>query len=98
MLLLSLVLLLLAAVPRVKGPAESLIFFRAINDIGEKTFRERINNLTIEEYLSDLMAQCYRNAEIATAKFRWVRWSFVSLFVGVIFWLVTILLVYRGGQ
>lgn len=73
----------MAVLPRVSGPAKSLVFFGRVGQLGEDEYVERFKNATDWELLEDWSAQIHRNAQIACDKFSWVRksmwWSFLSV-------------------
>jgi len=88
LLLVSLLLLFLASIPRTKGPQDSRVFFEAIKETKPHDYLTAIRALTRDEYIADLAAQCHRNAEICSLKFRLVWGSTCLLFLAVIPWLV----------
>ncbi len=93
----SLLFVYLANYPRLKGPGESLTFFAAI---AKKTFREYQKSflaLNSSDYLSDLLEQCHRNAEIVDRKFWALRWAYRALFFAVVPWVVSVYLFKLAG-
>ncbi len=81
--------------PQTKGPATSLNFF---GGIANRTFREynaAFMKLSGSDYLSDLLEQCHRNAEIVSRKFSALKWAYRFLLVGVVPW-VLCLYYFRG--
>lgn len=89
-LLLSLFFLLLAALPRLKSPAPSLVFFGTVAEMEIKKYTAALQQCREEEYFHDLVSQCHRNAVIASIKHRFIRLAVVSLFVALPFWLTGI--------
>lgn len=73
----------MAVLPRVTGPARSLVFFGRIGPCGDTEYFEQFKKATDPELLEDWTAQIHRNAQIACDKFAWVRksmyWSFLSV-------------------
>lgn len=73
----------MAVLPRLNGPAKSLVFFGRIGQLDEAEFVERFKKATDDQLLEDWSAQIHRNAQIACMKFGWVHtgmvWSFLSL-------------------
>lgn len=73
----------MAAIPRLAGPPESMIYFGKVAERNGSDFVEAFTKLTDENFLSDLTTQIHRNAQIAQDKHRWVRksliWSFLSV-------------------
>lgn len=94
LLLGSILALALATFPRLDGPRNSLLFFAGIAALDRDQYASRLENVDDREVFSDFCAQIHRNAEIASAKFAWVRWSHRLLLAAIIPWLVTISLLY----
>jgi hypothetical protein len=94
----SLVCVALVSFPRVKGPRGSVVFFGGISQRNAGQFKEAVTALSDENYIEDLANQCHRNAEIATAKFKWVQIAFGCLFLSVPFWCLAVFLLYNGGN
>lgn len=73
----------MAVLPRVTGPANSLLFFGRIGNQKEHDYVEQLSQATAKKLLEDWATQIHRNAQIACDKFSWVRksmyWSFLSL-------------------
>ena len=73
----------MAVLPRVNGPAKSLVFFGRIGPCADAEYTESFKNATDAELLQDWTAQIHRNAQIACDKFAWVSksmwWSFLSV-------------------
>ncbi|MEX1014917.1 MAG: Pycsar system effector family protein [Candidatus Paceibacterota bacterium] len=90
LLLLSILFSSFSAFPRTKGPKMSLIYFFGILERSFDEYKKDIHNLNEEEYIEDLMSQCYRNAEIAKQKYLWIKNSMICLYLAAIPWLITI--------
>ncbi len=73
----------MAVLPRVSGPANSLLFFGRVGPCAEVDYVENFKEATDAALLEDWTAQIHRNAQIACNKFSWVRksmwWSFLSV-------------------
>jgi hypothetical protein len=73
----------MAVVPRLAGPKSSFIFFGAIIKQQPADYVEAFKAASLDDLLDDCLAQIHRNAEIASAKFAWVRaamcWSFSAI-------------------
>jgi len=85
---LSLLSVYLVNYPRTKGPSTSLNFF---GGIAKNTFREYTKafmSISSADYLSDVLEQCHRNAEIVSRKFSALKWSYRSLLIGAVPWIV----------
>lgn len=89
-LLVSMCMLAVAAFPRTTGPPGSLIYFGGIVSHERKTYVAKLRELSPEDYSEDLAQQCYRNAEIAEAKFKWIQRSMIALFSSVLPWLLAL--------
>lgn len=98
LLVLSLVFIALASFPRTKGPEESMIFFGGIASVKLEKYDEKMKALSSEEYISDLIAQCHRNAQIAERKYHWVKRSITCIFVSLLPWTAAIFMLYSVGK
>lgn len=96
-LLTSLGLLFFASFPRTRGPKGSLVFFGGITERERSVFVGEITDLHFSRYCEDLATQCYRNAEIAGLKFRYVRLAMTALLAAIVPWLLTVYVLYRMG-
>lgn len=80
----------MAAIPRMRGPVKSMIFFGRIIEKDADTYVDEFSKMTEKDFLADLTMQIHRNSEIACEKHHWVRkslfWSFLSAGV----WIVAI--------
>ena len=92
----SLISLTVVSYPRTDGPRGSLIFSLGIAQRSIEQYRQAIQNLTIENYIEDLAAQCHRNAEIANTKYSWVRRALISLYLSVLPWTLAIWQLYSS--
>jgi hypothetical protein len=79
-----------ASFPNLEGGTTSLIYFREIAKRKESAFIEGFNQQTEEEYLTDLLRQVYRNSEILTMKFDFLKKAFVAMLWAVIPWVITL--------
>jgi hypothetical protein len=93
----SLGLLFFASFPRTVGPKGSLVFFGGITERDQESFVTEMSNLPASRYRDDLAIQCYRNAEIAGQKYRFVRLAMTALFLAIIPWILAVYLVYGTG-
>ena len=76
--------------PRVKGSDKSLVFF---GSVAENTFADYVHTFatsTVDHFVLDITAQVHRNAEIAKAKYVWVRRSIAFSFLVVPIWVSSI--------
>lgn len=81
----------MAVLPRVNGPAKSLLFFGRIEARAQADFISDFNSASAQELVNDWAAQIHRNAQIACTKFKHVRlgmiWSFLAIlpwFAGIV--------------
>lgn len=93
----SLVLLFLASFPRTAGLKGSLVFFGGITERERSLYVAEITDLKGQQYCEDLAIQCYRNAEIAGLKYRYVRLAMTTLFAAIIPWMLAVYLMYGAG-
>jgi hypothetical protein len=94
-LLLGLLFLSLSSFPRTSRPARSIVFFGAVSAVDAETYANRVRTVNDEEYLADLIDQCYRTASIAKQKFRWIQRAQMAWYSSIIPWLLTVYLVYH---
>jgi len=95
-LIASVVSLALVAFPRLYGPKGSAIFFGGIVQHSEEAFLKKVLVGISEELLEDLARQTYRNAEIASEKFAYIRWAMLFMFLSAPFWLVSVAFLYTA--
>jgi Family of unknown function (DUF5706) len=73
----------MAVLPRINGPARSLLFFGRVGPCADSEYIQNFKTVTDADLLEDWTAQIHRNAQIACEKFAWVSkamwWSFLSL-------------------
>lgn len=82
----------MAVLPRLSGPAKSLVFFGRIAETDEAGYVDQVKQFTSDKLLEDLAAQIHRNAEIASDKYAWVRASMWWSFLSVVPWFPTIII------
>lgn len=87
----------LSSFPRTNGPLGSMIYFRGITAKERAQYEQAFRALTNEEYLTDLVRQCHRNAQIAERKFTWIQRSIACLYVASVPWTLGIFELYAGG-
>ena len=95
-ILLSLLFTTLALFPVTKGPKDSLIYFGEINKLELDIYKKQVNELNEQSYMDDLTKQCYRNAQIATKKYYYVKRALFCLFISFIPWLISLYLLYNN--
>ncbi len=95
-LIYSLIMLFLTSFPRTKGTKDSIIFFDGISSMDETDYLNKIKNINDEDYENDLAQQCHINALIATEKFKFLKSSFISLFLSIIPWIIAVYLLFRN--
>jgi pycsar effector protein len=95
-LLASLGMMAAAAFPRMRGPSRSLGYFGGITARTEAEYVDEMERAAEPEYRRDLMVQIYRNAQIASTKYRCVQLSMAFLFIAVIPWICAVYLFFAG--
>lgn len=80
--------------PRTTGPLGSLIFFGGIGSRDLQQFESAFRDMSDEAYLSDLLKQCHRNAQIAEQKYTWLQRAIGCLFIAAAPWAVAIFELY----
>lgn len=83
--------------PRTDGPVSSLIYCGSIDDAGMKDFRDRMNGIAHSNYSDDLTVQCFRNASIASKKFRWVKRGLLFLYASAGPWALATWFLYQNS-
>lgn len=74
-------------IPRMrKGGKPSLSFFGTVAGMSQDDFRTRFIALTEDEYLEDILNQCYVNARILRSKFRCLRRGLIALLLTALPW------------
>jgi Family of unknown function (DUF5706) len=94
-LMLGVAFLALASFPRIAGPKQSVIYFGGIVSRNDDHYLAIVREFDVAAYIDDLARQCHRNAQIAAAKFHWLRRGLVALFVAFLPWTLTIFLLYQ---
>ena len=84
----------LAAFPRTKGPAGSLIYCAGIAERTHDGFRNALGDMSNASYAADLVSQCHRNAEVAATKFLWIHRALICLYVSVLPWAFSLWMLY----
>lgn len=96
-LVLSIAFSACSSFPRTTGPLGSLIYFGGICSRDLQQFEATFREMNAEAYLSDLLKQCHRNAQIAERKYAWLQRAIGCLFVAAIPWAVAIFELYSRG-
>lgn len=94
--LLSLIALSLVTFPRTKNINKSVIYFGKIAESDAAIFHDAILNMTYESYIIDLSDQCYRNAEIASRKFKWLQRALILLYLAIVPWSIAVFLLFSA--
>ena len=97
-LVLSIIFTSIASFPRTNGPKGSLIYFSGIQNREISQYQQAINDLNEENYINDLLGQCYVNSQIAHTKFTWVKRAMSCLFLSSLPWAISVYLLYNLGQ
>lgn len=86
----SIICAAMAMLPRLNGPANSLVYFGRIGELDEADYVERFKKATNEQLLEDWSSQIHINAQIACKKFRWTHTSIVWAFWSMVPWFLAI--------
>ena len=73
-------------IPRLRTGRPSLSFFGTVATMSQDDFRNRFVAMTEEEYLDDILNQCYVNARILRSKFRCLRRGLIALLITALPW------------
>lgn len=93
----SLVKLFFCAFPQLEGGSRSLIFFSEIAKRRESEYIDEFLAQSTPDYLKDLAAQVWRNSEILTLKYRYLREAFFSMSLAIPFWGITLVLFFLAS-
>lgn len=85
----------MAAIPRMRGPLKSMIFFGRVAEKDLHTYVDEFLKMTEKDLLADLATQIHRNSEIACDKHHWVRRSLIWSFLSAGLWIVAIALLVK---
>jgi hypothetical protein len=85
----------MAALPRMRGPVQSMIFFGRVAEMSADVYVEEFSKMTEKELLVDLAKQIHRNAEIANEKHHWVRKSLFWSFLAAGVWIMAVALLVK---
>ena len=86
----SIISLALATFPRLHGPKGSNIYFGGIITKNLEAYVSEMKKTKDDDLLEDMYRQVYRNAEIAQAKFTFIKWAMIQTFSSIPFWLISI--------
>lgn len=76
--------------PDLKGPTQSLIYFREIAKRPESQFVEEFSEQTPDEYYKDMLGQVWRNSQIISKKFDALRSAFIWMLLAVVPWVIAV--------
>lgn len=74
------------AYPHLEGGQRSLIYFKEIADMRESEFISEFTQLSDEGFRNDVVAQIWRNSEIAACKFRYLKQATAAAMLSLIPW------------
>jgi hypothetical protein len=94
-LLLALIQASLASFPRSTPSHGSLVFFADIASQDFASYWRGLRATSTAAYAEELARHCHTSAEIATVKFRWVRWGMTTLHLATPPWVVAVYLLYH---
>jgi hypothetical protein len=79
-----------AGFPNLEGGTKSLIYFREIAQRKEFQFIDAFKEQTEDEHLTDVLRQVYRNSEILTQKFDYLKKAFIAMLWAIVPWVATL--------
>lgn len=79
--------------PDIEIRETSMFYFGSIAKQGQNKFVKEFEELKDEEILKQINSQVYINSQIAFNKFKSVKQSIKNLYVSVIFWIFTLVLI-----
>lgn len=85
-LCLSVIFSACASFPRTTGTKGSLVFFDGIISRDLDQFRSSVKAAQKSDLIDDLVQQCHINAQIASAKFTWVKRGMASMLIAMLPW------------
>lgn len=82
--------LMIAVLARIKNSngVESVFFFGTIGNMKLEKYKEKIDNLTDKEIITDLTEQIHTNSRICTKKAKWYNYGMRLLIFTVFLWFV----------
>jgi hypothetical protein len=96
LLILGVVFSALSSFPRTTGPKGSLIYFGSIVSKDLEQYGKAVRELSKEDYIQDLIRQCYRNAQVLERKYAWIQWALACLFIASVPWAASVYLLYSA--
>jgi len=88
----SFLFIYMGSYPRISGPEKSLWYFESISKMEYSEYERTYLTRTMKEHLIDVLKQCYRNSEILSLKFYYLKWAYRALLISVFTWVITIFL------
>ena len=89
-LLIALFCVAMSVLPRTDGPTSSFVFFGKIVKHTAADYADTFRRATTGAFLDNCLDQVYRNAQIACAKFGWVRYAMMWSFGAVLPWVAAL--------
>jgi hypothetical protein len=86
----SFVCLYKGAFPNLAGGHDSLVYFQEIAKKTEAKFMQGFSSQSESEYSNELLGQAWRNSQILTAKFKYLKYAFVFLALAVTPWTIAL--------
>ena len=83
--------------PSLKGGNGSLIYFGEIAKLREAEYLDRAGQVTEESFRQDLLGQIWRNSEIVTEKYKYLRRASTSVMAAILPWTLVLAAVSIGG-
>lgn len=78
------------AYPHLEGGHGSLIYFKEIAKLRESEFVDRFKAVSQTNFMSDLAGQIWRNAEVLSCKYRYLKYATIGAILSLIPWTVLV--------
>ncbi len=88
----SFLFLYMGAFPNLKGGHSSVVFFKDIAARNESRFVEDYQRQSVESLKVDILSQVWRNAEILSVKFHYLKMAFVTMACAILPWGISLAL------
>lgn len=76
---LSIFFLYRSSSPQLNGGHNSLIYFKEIAKMNKEVYVQKFSKQSLAEHTNDLISQIWRNSEILSAKFKYLKYSYFLL-------------------
>ena len=81
---LSIFFLYLSSSPQLNGGHNSLIYFKEVAKVSEEKYIKKFSKQSLTDHINDLISQVWRNSEILSVKFSYLKYSYSLLLVSIL--------------